>query len=73
MKMETSMYFEDFGGGPRGAKSPPEGNLEGRGGVFYDTSLPSSVYVHSLILDREGLDLTLSGCTILWLWWVRWV
>ena len=32
------------------------------GGVFSDTSLLSSVYVHSLILDREGLDLTLSGC-----------
>ena len=65
--------------GPRDCpRAKPEGNLEGRGvqnprpreisraeaGVFSDTSRLESVYGHSLILDREGLDLTLSGCIV---------
>ena len=59
---------------------PPEGNLEGRGvqnprtreisraegGVFSDTSRLEAVYGHSFILDREGLDLTLSGSRCVW-------
>ena len=59
-------------------RAKPEGNLEGRGvqnprsreisraegGVFSNTSRLEAVYGHSLISDREGLDLTLSGCTV---------
>ena len=71
--------------GPRDCpRAKPEGNLEGRGvqnprpreisraegGVFSDTSRLEAVYGHSLILDREGSDLTLSGCIVLVLWWV---
>ena len=65
--------------GPRDfPRAKPEGNLEGRGvqnprpreisraegGVFPNASRLEAVYGHSLLLDREGLELTLSGCTV---------
>ena len=34
------------------------------GGVFPNASRLEAVYGHSLISDREGLDLTLSGCAV---------
>ena len=43
--------------GPRGAKSPPEGNLEGRGGVFSNASRLEAVYGHSFSISREVLIL----------------
>ena len=63
--------------GPRDCpRAKPEGNLEGRGvqnprpreisraegGVFPNASRLEAVYGHSLLLDREGLELTLSIC-----------
>ena len=40
---------------PRGAKSPPEGNLEGGGDGFPNTSRVLVEHGHSLIITREGL------------------
>ena len=47
--------------GPRGAKSPPLGNLSGLGGCISQYIPPlGSVRIHSLIISREVLILTLS-------------
>ena len=47
--------------GPRGAKSPPSGNLLGLGGCISQYIPPlGSVRIHSLIISREVLILTLS-------------
>ena len=47
--------------GPRGAKSPPSGNLSGLGGCIFRYIPPLvSVRTHSFIIIREVLILTLS-------------
>ena len=48
---------QEISQGPRGAKSPPEGNLEGRGGVFSNASRLEAVYGHSFRINREVLIL----------------
>ena len=40
----TSPEAREIFQGPRGAKSPPEGNLSAEGDVFPNTSLLSAVY-----------------------------
>ena len=53
----TPPEAQEISQGPRGAKSPSEGNLEGRGGVFSNASRLEAVYGHSFSISREVLIL----------------